>query len=91
MTLTVKQLINELLKKPQDAPVYLATDKEGNSFGEMDEGCIDDKYIEAKCVVLFPASVIDAESLEEEAKDAAKAAPTSEAKKFLPGSTVSSR
>jgi hypothetical protein len=62
-SLTVKGLIAELKKQPQGWPVYLSTDPEGNSFGNLNKNYLIGGSNEDKVIVLYP---IDSSLMDED-------------------------
>lgn len=52
-TITVKELIEELKKFPEDAVVYTARDEEGNGYNTVSEDSIEYGELD-KAIVLYP-------------------------------------
>ena len=53
-SLTVAQLIKELKKQPQDFRVFISSDPEGNSFGNLQADYMVGGSNEDKVVILYP-------------------------------------
>lgn len=64
----VKQLIKILLEAGDDTVVHLASDEEGNSYGNVSESTMDVKLKETgkKCIVLFPQDYLEDDVYEDE-------------------------
>ena len=52
-TLTVDELIAQLMKFPQDTKVYMSSDTEGNGYGTLGAGCFSEEPLD-KAIILFP-------------------------------------
>lgn len=60
--MTVRQLMRALMELPEDATVYISSDPEGNSYGDLGE-MLHFEHLNGNNVLIFPESNIRPEQI----------------------------